>query len=184
MNQINPIKSVKRLFCTIIFTAFCTMTIWAGTWEQQEQGGYRYKNDDGTYLTNTWLQENGKWYFFDENGLLVVDTTIEGYQVGTDGAEISGAAAITSQYPQVLIPAVTQQESQTAQATVGEQKIPETTAAATTTVTYVLNKNTKKFHKPSCSSVSDMAAKNRMDSGSSRDEVIAQGYVPCKRCKP
>ena len=53
MNQINPIKSVKRLFCTIIFTAFCTMTIWAGTWEQQEQGGYRYKNDDGTYLTNT-----------------------------------------------------------------------------------------------------------------------------------
>ena len=155
----------------------------AGTWEQQEQGGYRYKNDDGTYLTNTWFQENGKWYFFDENGLLVVDYTIEGYQVGADGAEISGAAAITSQYPQVLIPAVTQQESQTAQATVGEQKIAETTAAATK-VTYVLNKNTKKFHKPSCSSVSDMAAKNRLDSGSSRDEVIAQGYVPCKRCKP
>ncbi len=52
------------------------------------------------------------------------------------------------------------------------------------TVTYVVNKNTGKFHYPSCPSVSKIKAKNRMDSDQTRDELIAQGYVPCKNCNP
>ena len=52
------------------------------------------------------------------------------------------------------------------------------------TVTYVVNKNTDKFHYPSCSSVPKIKAKNRMDSDKTRDELIAQGYVPCKNCNP
>ena len=51
-------------------------------------------------------------------------------------------------------------------------------------VTYVLNKNTKKFHYPDCASVDDMAAKNRLDVSWDRDEVIAKGYVACTRCNP
>ena len=51
-------------------------------------------------------------------------------------------------------------------------------------VTYVLNKNTHKFHYPDCDSVSDMKAKNRQDVNWSRDEVVAAGYQPCGRCKP
>ena len=49
---------------------------------------------------------------------------------------------------------------------------------------YVLNTNTKKFHKPTCSSVDDIKAKNREDSSLSRDKIIAMGYDPCKRCNP
>lgn len=49
---------------------------------------------------------------------------------------------------------------------------------------YVLNTNSKKFHYPTCSSVGDMSAKNRKDVTLSRDEIIAQGFVPCKRCNP
>lgn len=49
---------------------------------------------------------------------------------------------------------------------------------------YVLNKNTKKFHYPYCSSVSRMKAKNRKDFFGSREEVISMGYVPCKNCDP
>lgn len=52
------------------------------------------------------------------------------------------------------------------------------------TVTYVVNKNTGKFHYPSCSSVPKIKAKNRMDSNQTRDELIAQGYSPCKNCNP
>ena len=52
------------------------------------------------------------------------------------------------------------------------------------TVTYVVNKNTGKFHYPSCSSVPKIKSKNRMDSNQTRDELIAQGYVPCKNCNP
>ncbi len=52
------------------------------------------------------------------------------------------------------------------------------------TGSYVLNTNTKKFHEPSCSSVNDMKEKNRKDSSLSRSEIIAMGYDPCKRCNP
>ncbi|MBQ3406088.1 MAG: MBL fold metallo-hydrolase, partial [Lachnospiraceae bacterium] len=50
--------------------------------------------------------------------------------------------------------------------------------------TYVLNTNTGKFHYPHCGSVSTIKDKNRMDVTWSRDEVIARGYDPCKRCNP
>lgn len=51
-------------------------------------------------------------------------------------------------------------------------------------LTYVVNANTKKFHYPSCSSVSQIKQKNRMDTNASRDELISEGYAPCKRCNP
>ncbi len=49
---------------------------------------------------------------------------------------------------------------------------------------YVLNANTGKFHKPSCSSVEQMAEQNREYVDKSREELIEQGYEPCKRCNP
>lgn len=51
-------------------------------------------------------------------------------------------------------------------------------------VTYILNKNTRKFHRPFCSSVLDMKESNKVNSYETRDEVIARGYVPCQRCNP
>ena len=49
---------------------------------------------------------------------------------------------------------------------------------------YVLNTNTKKFHKPSCSSVSKMKAENKSEYWGSRDDVIGMGYSPCQKCNP
>lgn len=49
---------------------------------------------------------------------------------------------------------------------------------------YILNMNTKKFHYPDCSSVGQMAEKNKWAYTGNRDDVIAMGYVPCKRCNP
>ena len=49
---------------------------------------------------------------------------------------------------------------------------------------YIYNKNTKKFHYPSCSSVDSMKESNKGYFTGSRDELIAQGYEPCKRCNP
>ncbi len=48
-------------------------------------------------------------------------------------------------------------------------------------ITYVLNTKTKKFHKTSCSYLPD---DNRQDTNMSRDEIIEEGYEPCKRCHP
>lgn len=49
---------------------------------------------------------------------------------------------------------------------------------------YILNTSTHKFHRADCSSVSDMAEKNKQASTESRDAIIASGYEPCKRCNP
>ena len=57
---------------------------------------------------------------------------------------------------------------------------PEPSPAAT----YILNTNTKKFHRPDCSSVSTIKEKNRQEYTGPRDDLIAQGYAPCKRCNP
>lgn len=49
---------------------------------------------------------------------------------------------------------------------------------------YILNTGTKKFHKPDCGSVKKMSDKNKKESNQSREELIAEGYEPCKSCNP
>lgn len=51
-------------------------------------------------------------------------------------------------------------------------------------VEYILNTNSKKFHKPSCSSASSIKSENKEVYTGSRDDLIAQGYDPCKKCNP
>jgi uncharacterized protein YraI len=51
------------------------------------------------------------------------------------------------------------------------------------TVSYIGNKNTKKLHRISCSSVDDMKEKNKVEFAS-KETALNKGYQPCKRCKP
>lgn len=55
--------------------------------------------------------------------------------------------------------------------------------AALSDSAYIGNRNTKKFHVPSCSSVGDMNPSNKVPL-SSRADAIAGGFVPCGRCRP
>lgn len=48
---------------------------------------------------------------------------------------------------------------------------------------YVANTNSGKFHKSSCSSAKKMNEENKYISNS-REDMIAHGYEPCKRCNP
>lgn len=49
---------------------------------------------------------------------------------------------------------------------------------------YVANKNTKKFHYPSCGSVSKMKESNKWYFKGSRNDLISKGYSPCGNCHP
>lgn len=49
---------------------------------------------------------------------------------------------------------------------------------------YILNTNTGKIHKPSCSSVDDMKEKNKRGFNGTVGEAKAQGFTPCSRCNP
>lgn len=65
-----------------------------------------------------------------------------------------------------------------------EDTVVEAAAPVSDSTTYICNTNTMKFHIPSCSSVDQMNESNKLQVNCSRDELINQGYVPCKRCNP
>ena len=49
---------------------------------------------------------------------------------------------------------------------------------------YVLNTSTRKFHRPDCSSIKKMADRNKRISDKTREELMKEGYEPCKNCNP
>ena len=53
----------------------------------------------------------------------------------------------------------------------------------TENVAYVGNKKSKRFHYPSCSGVTSMSEKNKVELHS-REEAISLGYEPCGQCQP
>ncbi len=61
------------------------------------------------------------------------------------------------------------------------ETVTEKTKTADMETMYIGNKNSKKFHRPDCSSLP--AEKNRVEL-SSREEAINSGYSPCGLCLP
>lgn len=58
----------------------------ADGWEPIDTG-WKFKQEDGTYLTNSWKQDpDGKWYYLNEDGWMLKDTTTpDGYYVDGNG---------------------------------------------------------------------------------------------------
>ena len=62
----------KKIITTLlagILCIGCSVPAFAGTWKapKTEDGPWKYINDDGTYASNLWIQENGKWYYINTN---------------------------------------------------------------------------------------------------------------------
>ena len=55
-------------------------------WEPVDTG-WKFKQEDGTYLTNSWRQDsNGKWYYLNEDGWMLKNAnTPDGYHVDANG---------------------------------------------------------------------------------------------------
>ena len=49
---------------------------------------------------------------------------------------------------------------------------------------YILNTNTKKFHKPHCYTVEWIKDTNRQDFCGRREDILALGYDACGLCTP
>ena len=73
------------------------------------------------------------------------------------------------------------EEAETSPPTEAEQ---EMTAEETEDVTYILNTRSLRFHLPDCSGAADIGEKNRQTYTGTREELLAQGYQPCGKCKP
>ena len=49
---------------------------------------------------------------------------------------------------------------------------------------YILNTKTKKFHIPTCSSAEEIKSDNKSEFKGNREDLISDGYTPCKNCNP
>lgn len=127
--------------------------------------------------------------------LVILAVFLAGWQLGRGGqkpeqnsADVPVAAAIVTASPAPTatpVPTATPSPEPTVDRTF---KIKNGAVAVnqddTFEVDYVLNTNTHKFHKPTCSSVDQMKDKNKLEFTGTREEVIAMGYEPCGRCNP
>ena len=61
---------------------------------------------------------------------------------------------------------------------------PEPTEEPAPVYDYILNTNTRRFHWPDCRSVTKIKPENMQPYTGTRDDVLAQGFIPCGNCKP
>lgn len=93
-------KRMKKAITIVIATATMAsqaMPAMAAEWKQNEIG-YWYQEDNGSYPTNSWKWINGKCYYFDSNGYMLANTTTpDGYTVDATGAwTVNGAVQTQS----------------------------------------------------------------------------------------
>lgn len=84
-------KKLNLLFATVIISGALSFVAFADEWKQNATGWW-YENDNGSYPVDCWREINGKQYYFDGSGYLLLNTTTpDGKQVGADGAMIPAA---------------------------------------------------------------------------------------------
>lgn len=119
---------------------------------------------------------------FEGDNLLATGVQMEGYSVEDDGAEICFNVFAYNAQPDITIDYATGESYQNGDIstdTTGNATVSESESSVTT---YVINKNTKKFHLPSCSSVTDMKSQNKKESTQTREQLEESGYSPCSSC--
>ncbi len=146
--------------------------------------GTRYMNVEGMLpfenMVAEYIKETGNNVMyrvtpiFEGNNLLVNGVLMEAYSVEDNGEGISFCVYCYNVQPGISIDYATGVSSFVGTATDNDDGEGN----------YVLNISTKKFHYKNCSSVAKISEKNKVFAEKSRDELIADGYLPCGSCKP
>ncbi len=156
--------------------------------------GTRYMNVDGMLpfenMVADYVQETGNHVmyrvtpYYDGNNLLTSGVQIEAMSVEDNGEDILFNVYVYNAQPGVGIDYATGDSWLEGGSVTTTEEPTQTETPQASTVTYILNTNSKKFHYPDCSSVDQMNESNKQEFFGTRDEAIAQGYDPCGRCNP
>lgn len=79
-------KKVITTMLTITMIFMISMVTYAGQWKQDEKG-WRYQNDDGSYKTGWHQDVDGKWYYLDDITTYMLSDSItpDGFFVSDSG---------------------------------------------------------------------------------------------------
>ena len=149
--------------------------------------GTRYLNVTGMLpfenLTADYIKETGNHVLyrvtpvFEDNNLIASGVRMEARSVEDDGEGVLFHIYCYNVQPGIEIDYATG-ESRLAGESVNNQEESEESTV------YILNTSTMKFHLPDCSSAINMKAQYRQEYAGDRENLIAEGYEPCKRCHP
>ncbi|MCM1327434.1 MAG: DNA/RNA non-specific endonuclease [Bacteroidales bacterium] len=159
-----------------------------GTRYLNVQGMLPYENRIADYVTET---GNHVLYrvtpVFEGDNLLASGVLMEAESVEDKGDGILFCVYVYNVQPGIIINYASGEsgldEVQT-EPSASESSISEPSVSELQGMTYILNTNTKKFHYPSCPSVDQMKEKNKQVFTGNREDVLSQGYAPCKNCNP
>jgi DNA-entry nuclease len=166
-----------------------------GTRYMNVEGMLPFENMVADYVKET---ENHVLYrvtpIFEGSNLLASGVLMEAYSVEDSGESIEFNVYCYNVQPDITIDYATgnssysgAQQSDTSTQTSTKDtttKVTTTDSSKVSSQGYIYNTNTKKFHLPGCSSVSQMSEKNKATYSWTRAEAIAAGYSPCGRCNP
>ena len=152
--------------------------------------GTRYMNVNGMLpfenMVADYVKETGNHVMYrvtpiyKGNNLLANGLQMEGYSVEDDGEGICFNVFVYNVQPQITIDYATGESYYSGNNNID---VPDKDTN-TNSATYILNKNTKKIHLPSCYSVDQMKESNKKYYTGDIDDLINQGYSPCKNCNP
>lgn len=102
-------------------------------------------------------------------------------QPGVEIDYMTGDSWLTGEYPENTTTNNVPEESSNTPSE--DEKEPEVVESVNE-CSFVLNNNSMKIHKPSCSSVKDISEENIEYTDKTYEELVAEGYSPCGRCHP
>lgn len=76
---------IKRLVTSLLIAATVISINPIGASAEWKQDSNGWWNTEGSSYSKGWTAIDGKWYYFNSNGYMAHDTTIDGYILGTDG---------------------------------------------------------------------------------------------------
>lgn len=153
--------------------------------------GTRYMNNEGMlpYETKTaqYIDKTNNHVLyrvtpvFEGSNLVASGVLMEAYSVEDQGKGICFCTYCYNVQPGVAIDYATGDSHLSGK---NNQNSHNSSAKEHASAVYILNTNTKKFHKPDCYSVKQMSSKNRKKYKGLRKKLIKDGYSPCKNCNP
>lgn len=155
-----------------------------GTRYMNTEGMLPFENEIADYVQDT---ENHVMYrvtpVFEGNNLVASGVWMEAESVEDNGKGVSFNIYVYNVQPGIEID-YSQGDSREADEEVLADQKETGEKEDSAKETYIINENTDKFHKPGCSSVSDIKAHNKKEFNGSKEELLEKGYTPCKRCQP
>ena len=159
-----------------------------GTRYMNVEGMLPFEDEVAAYIKET---DNHVMYrvtpVFEGDDLIASGVQMQAESVEDDGAGIGFNVYVYNVQPYVVIDYRTGENWEGDEIAEPEGKWADGTEAEpsdTKEQMYILNKNTKKFHKPECSGAKKIKAKNKGEYTGSRQTLIDEGYEPCGNCNP